>query len=87
MSQLQQAGLRLDELVLVPATGEELSLINVIKDVELVEDINQSVMYGMVNIIENNNYVEALPIVGEELLRIQFSSLNDPEGPLSLIHI
>ena len=81
MSQLQQAGLRLDELILVPATGEELSLINVIKDVELVEDINQSVMYGMLTIIENNNYVEALPIVGEELLRIQFSSLNDPEGP------
>lgn len=80
-NQLQAGQTKIEEITLVSSSQEEYSLLNAIKEIELIEDINKQFMFGVLKVSEPNNFVEAIPIVGEEFIRIKYSMVNDIEAP------
>lgn len=80
-NELQSGQVKIEEVTLVSSSQEEYSLINLIREFEIIEDINRSLIYGKLSISEPNNYVEAIPIVGEEFIRLKYSIASDKEAP------
>lgn len=80
-NQLRAGGVVVKDIKLITASNDELSLHNIFTEVQIIEDMNKSMMYGKVGILEYSNFVQALPIVGEEFVQITYALSADEDAP------
>jgi hypothetical protein len=66
---------------LVSCVGEVISLKNKFLTLNLFEDLFKPAMHGFIVVIDSQNMLDLLPIVGEEKLRVKFHAANygDPD--------
>lgn len=68
----------LDELMLVGSSGTAIRLDQVVKELNIYEDLFNNVMSGDILISDTQNIINVLPIVGAEYLRVSFSKPSTP---------
>ena len=68
----------LDELMIVGSGGNAVRLDQVVKEINIFEDLFSNIMSGDIFINDTQNIINVLPIVGAEYLRITFSKPSTP---------
>ncbi len=74
----------LTKVALITSSGTDVNILNHIVEIELNEDIDKHMMVGRIKMNEYLNLVEALPIIGEEFVNIEYKVLGEPDSLRSL---
>lgn len=74
--------IKIEDIRIVTFDGQDQNILNSFREVEIIEDINSSMMYGRIIMTEPNNLVESLPIVGEEFIVLKYSTPTDKDAPV-----
>lgn len=75
---LKAVDYRLDELIIVGSSGTAIRLDQVVKEINIFEDLFNNAMCGDMLISDTQNIINVLPIVGAEYLQISFSKPSTP---------
>lgn len=78
----QSAGdIRIDEIMLIDRTGNEVDVQAMLVELNLFEDIFSSFLYGNILLSDGQNLIAKLPIIGDEYIRIKVRtpSFEDPD--------
>jgi len=80
-STLPTGNIRINDIRLISFERNDISILNLFREVELIEDINNSIMFGRIVMSEPNNLPESFPIIGEEWIQINYSIASDIGAP------
>ena len=70
---IQKAGsVEIEELKIIGSTGFVIDLRDFLIELNIYEDIFQSVVYGDISLSDSRNIIQSLPIIGEEYLNVSF---------------
>ena len=64
----------INEVVLISRTGQEFDIKNLVSEINIYEDIFANCLTGSVVITDGKDLINEVPIVGEELIRINVST-------------
>lgn len=79
-NQLKAGQVKVNAVALITSSGTEVNVLDHIVEVELNEDVDKHMMVGRIKMTEYLNLVEALPIIGEEFVRLDYEVLNEPDS-------
>lgn len=81
---LKAGQVELTKVALITSSGTDVNILNHVVEIELNEDIDKHMMVGRIKMNEYLNLVEALPIIGEEFVNIEYQVLGEPDSLRSL---
>jgi uncharacterized protein YqkB len=77
---LDAGQIKLNKVALITSSGVNTNVLEHIVEIEINEDIDKHVMVGRIKMNEYLNLIEALPIIGEEFVTIDYEVLGEEDS-------
>jgi hypothetical protein len=81
---LDAGQIKLNKVALITSSGVDTNVLEHIVEIEINEDIDKHVMVGRMKMNEYLNLVEALPIIGEEFVTIDYEVVGEEDSQRTL---
>jgi len=76
---------KIDEVVLITSSGEELNIKLYVGELNLYEDMFRTGLYGNLLVVDNFNLTQTYALTGDEFIRLKFSTPSMADSEMFIV--